>query len=81
MPTWRSGQQSHGRDGKLRGLGVEERPNPHHRLLLGSPGRIVGRGGMVHGHREIPLRNGRTQGPGVDGCERTDATQVYALCG
>ena len=35
---------------------------------------------MMGGHREIHLRDGPMK-EGVDGCERTNAPQLHALCG
>ena len=60
--------------------GMEARPHPHDRLLLGSPSGTARERGMAGSHREIYLCDGPAE-EGVDGGERTDAPQICALCG
>ena len=79
-PTGHSRRRSHGRDGELRGLGMEARPHPHGRLLLGSPRGTVRERRMAGGYQEVYLCNGPAE-EGVDGGERTDAPQIHALHG
>ena len=74
-------RQSDGPDGQLCGLRVETRSHPFHRLLLGSPDRFPGTGRVAGDHHQVSHGNGQTEGQGVDGYKRIDATPVYTLRG